>query len=158
MHHSLDLRSKTKQKIILLKQQILKKRPSAPSSFYKCRQHYLVLLRACDKNTNCRNREETDIGSKSSVQPQRRKSKGYRHATGGRENSIANWKDNDIGSQMVFPAATAEEEKIQESDQKTNMHRRSERFTLRVEKWFGSHNSGKRKTMASDQTKLMPDQ
>ena len=102
MHHSLDLRSKTKQQIILLKQLIHKKRPGAPSSFYKCRQHYLVLLRARDKNTNCGKREETDIGSKSSAQSQRWKSKGYKHVTGGRENSIANQKDNDIESQMVF--------------------------------------------------------
>ena len=128
MHHSLDLHSKTKQQIILLKQLIHKKRPGVPSSFYKCRQHYLVLLRARDKNTNCGKREETDIGSKSSTQPQRRKSKGYRHATGGWENSIANRKDNDIGSQMVFPAATAEGAQLRARDEKVNTHRQQSAF------------------------------
>ena len=101
-----------------------------PSSFYKCQQHYLVLLRARDKNTNCGKREETDIGSKSSAQPQRRKSKGYRHATGGRENSITNRKDNDIGSQMVFPAIREEGAQLQARDEKFNTHRQRSAFYL----------------------------
>ena len=128
MYHSLDLHSKTKQQIILLKQLIHKKIPGAPSSFYKCQHYYLILLRARDKNTNCGKREEANIGSKSSAQPQQRKSKGYRHATGGRENSIANWKDNDIRIQMVFPAATAEGAQLRARNEKFNTHRQRSAF------------------------------
>ena len=44
---------------------------------------------------------------------------------------------------MAFPATMSEEEKIQASDQKTNTHRPSERFMLRVLSRFGSRNDGK---------------
>ena len=92
MHHSLDLRYKTKQQIILLKWLIQKRRPGAPLSFYKYRPYYLVLLQACDNNTNGGNREETDIGSQKHCPAAMAEKEKIQACGGGRENFIKNQK------------------------------------------------------------------